>query len=70
MDDPVQSKFVKHVLKYRPDSTTARLAVEVKALREEGEAIREWEQHSHMSNLSGEHDALRAILYPTDGEGG
>ena len=31
--DPLDSEFVKHVLKHRPDSVTARLAREVETLR-------------------------------------
>jgi len=31
--DPLKSKFVEHVLKYRPDSVTAQLAKEVESLR-------------------------------------
>jgi hypothetical protein len=33
MSDPLQTEFVKHVRKYRPDSVTARLADEAETLR-------------------------------------
>jgi len=36
-DDPLQSEFVKHVRRYRPNGVTARLAVEVERLRAEQE---------------------------------
>jgi len=32
--DPLETKFVKHMRKYRPNSVTARLASEVEHLRE------------------------------------
>jgi len=32
-DDPLNSEYVKHVRKYRPNSVTARLAAEVERLR-------------------------------------
>jgi len=34
-NDPLDTEFVRHVLRYRPDGVTARLAREVKELRRE-----------------------------------
>jgi len=33
MSDPLDNEFVRHVRKYRPDSVTARLSVEVEERR-------------------------------------
>jgi predicted oxidoreductase (fatty acid repression mutant protein) len=38
--NPLKSKFVEHVLKYRPDSITAQLAREVLLLRGKLDAVR------------------------------
>ena len=41
-NDPLDTPFVQHVLRYRPDSVTAKLAREVEELREKAEKQREY----------------------------
>ncbi len=45
--DSLESEFVKHVLKYRPDSITARLAKEVAVLRRALITQKELERRAH-----------------------